>query len=40
MYPSVKWKMLNLSKLKKKNPTKLHDNAKRLAEIFGIPDYL
>lgn len=36
IYPSVKWKLLNLSKLKKSNPTKLHDNANRLAEIFGI----
>lgn len=35
-YPSVKWKLLNLSKLKKTNPTKLRDNANRLAEIFGI----
>lgn len=36
MYPSVKWKLLNLSKLKKNNPTKLRDNANRLAEIFGV----
>lgn len=36
MYPSVKWKLLNLSKLKKTNQTKLHDNANRLAEIFGM----
>lgn len=34
-YPSVKWKLLNLSKLKKTNPAKLHANAGMLAEIFG-----
>lgn len=38
MYPSVKWKLLNLSKLKKTNPTKLRDNASRLAKIFGIEE--
>lgn len=38
LYPSVKWKLLNLAKLKKANPTKLRDNASRLAEIFGIEE--
>ncbi len=35
-YPSIKWKQLNLTKLKKANPKKLEDNASRLAEIFKL----
>lgn len=35
-YPSVKWKLFNLSKLKKTNPAKLRENAAHLAQIFGI----
>lgn len=35
-YPSVKWKLLNLTKLKKNNSAKLHANADRLSEIFGL----
>lgn len=35
-YPSVKWKLLNLSKLKKTNRAKLEANAERLMEIFGL----
>lgn len=35
-YPSIKWKLLNLSKLKKTNPRKLEANARQLAEIFNL----
>jgi len=35
-YPSVKWKLLNLAKLKKTNSSKLTANAERLTEIFGL----
>ncbi len=35
-YPSVKWKLLNLSKLKKSNPAKLKENVEKLKSIFGI----
>lgn len=35
-YPSVKWKLLNLSKLKKSNPKKLEENVERLKSIFGM----
>lgn len=35
-YPSVKWKLLNLSKLKKTNRAKLEANAERQMEIFGL----
>lgn len=35
-YPSVKWKLLNLSKLKKSNPSKLEDNVEKLKSIFGL----
>jgi predicted nucleotidyltransferase component of viral defense system len=33
-YPSVKWKLLNLNKLKQNNPKKLMKEANRLKEIF------
>lgn len=33
-YPSVQWKMLNLTILKKHNPTKLREGVERLREIF------
>lgn len=33
-YPSIKWKLLNLSKLTKKNPQKLIEEAKKLEFIF------
>lgn len=33
-YPSVKWKLLNLSKLKKSNTKKLEENVERLKSIF------
>ena len=33
-YPSVKWKLLNLSKLKKQNPSKLQSEVTRLEDIF------
>lgn len=33
-FPSVKWKLLNLSTLKKTNPAKLIDNANRLAAVL------
>jgi hypothetical protein len=32
--PSVKWKLLNLNKLKQNNPKKLMKEANRLKEIF------
>lgn len=35
-YPSVKWKLLNLSKLEKSNPKKLEENVDRLKSIFGM----
>ncbi len=35
-YPSVKWKLLNLLKLKKTNPAKLVANVERLMEILGL----
>lgn len=35
-FPSVKWKLLNLSKLKKSNPAKLEENVEKLKSIFGI----
>ena len=34
-YPSIKWKLLNLTKLKKQNPTKLNVEVKKLQMIFG-----
>ena len=34
-YPSVQWKLLNLVKLKKQNPTKLYAEVERLQEVFG-----
>ena len=33
-YPSVKWKLLNLAKLKKENPAKLHNEAEMLTSIL------
>ncbi len=35
-YPSVKWKLLNLGKLKKSNPRKLQDEAEKLKRIFNL----
>lgn len=35
-YPSVRWKIENLEKLKKQNPTKLKREADRLCEVFDI----
>ncbi len=35
-YPSVQWKLLNLSKLKKSNPSKLEENVEKLKSIFGV----
>ena len=37
-YPSVKWKMQNLTKLKKQNPKKLQIEASKLSEIFESYD--
>ena len=34
-FPSVQWKLLNLVKLKKQNPTKLYAEVERLQEVFG-----
>ena len=34
-FPSVQWKLLNLAKLKKQNPTKLYAEVEKLQEIFG-----
>lgn len=34
IYPSVKWKLLNLAKLKKTNPAKLTANVELLRSIF------
>ena len=33
-YPSVQWKLVNLAKLKKQNPAKLHTEAENLQKIF------
>ena len=33
-YPSVKWKLLNLAKLAKRNPQKLEEEDAKLEEIF------
>lgn len=35
-YPSVKWKLFNLTRLKKTNPAKLAANAEKLRELFGL----
>ncbi|MCC8070996.1 MAG: nucleotidyl transferase AbiEii/AbiGii toxin family protein [Bacteroidales bacterium] len=35
-YPSVKWKLLNISRLKEKNPTKLRSEADKLRDILKI----
>lgn len=35
-YPSVRWKLLNLQKLKKQNPQKLYSEAARLQSVFGL----
>lgn len=35
-YPSVKWKIQNLQKLKKSNPKKLMSEADKLREIFKV----
>lgn len=35
-YPSVRWKLVNLEKLKKMNPAKLKANVDRLREILFI----
>lgn len=34
IYPSIKWKLLNLAKLRKTNPAKLAANVERLRNIF------
>ena len=34
-YPSVKWKLVNLAKLAKRNPQKLADEATKLEELFS-----
>ena len=34
-YPSVKWKLLNIAKLKKDNPAKSQSEAKKLSAIFS-----
>ena len=33
-YPSVQWKLLNLKKLAKQNPQKLHEEAEKMNDIF------
>ncbi|MBD5241881.1 MAG: nucleotidyl transferase AbiEii/AbiGii toxin family protein [Barnesiella sp.] len=33
-YPSVQWKLLNLNKLAKQNPQKLHEEVERLKRLF------
>lgn len=38
-YPSVKWKLLNLQKLSKQNPTKLQEEAEKLCMIFNPKSY-
>lgn len=35
-YPSVKWKLINLLRLKKNNPLKLEENVEKLKTIFGM----
>lgn len=35
-YPSVRWKMQNLQKLKASNPKKLKSEADKLRKIFGM----
>ncbi len=35
-YPSVKWKLLNLEKLKKANPAKLQHEVDRLKDLFNL----
>lgn len=35
-YPSIKWKLLNLNKLKRTNPSKLESNVLLLKDIFGV----
>lgn len=35
-YPSIRWKLLNLSKLKKSNPSKMEENVERLKSTFGM----
>ncbi len=35
-FPSVQWKLLNLSKLKKSNLSKLEENVEKLKSIFGV----
>lgn len=35
-FPSVKWKLMNLQKLKKQNPVKLTAEAQKLREIFNM----
>ena len=34
-YPSIKWKLLNLAKLKKQNPAKLNAEVEKLKTVFG-----
>lgn len=34
-YPSIKWKLLNLAKLKKQNPAKLNTEVEKLQAVFG-----
>lgn len=34
-YPSVKWKLFNITNLKKENPAKLHSEAEKLESILG-----
>ncbi len=35
-YPTVKWKLQNLEKLKKSNPRKLNDEAEKLKRLFNL----
>ena len=35
-YPSVKWKLLNLAKLQKENPAKLHSEAEKLISSLNV----
>lgn len=35
-YPSVKWKIQNLQRLKSSNPKKLKDKAEKLKKVFGM----
>lgn len=39
-YPSVKWKLMNLGKLKKSNPPKLEMEASRLEKIFNEKKFM